>query len=132
MPCTTRTSKRGRPGWLTPNVRVLCGVSFLQDAASELLYPILPIFLTVTLGAPVAVVGAVEGAAEGVAALTKLATGHVADRSSKRPLIALGYGLAAVGKLILALAGTWPIVLAARCVDRLGKGIRGTPRDAPC
>jgi len=132
MPGTTRTSKRGRPGWLTPNVRVLCGVSFLQDAASELLYPILPIFLTVTLGAPVAVVGAVEGAAEGVAALTKLAAGHVADRSSKRPLIALSYGLAAVGKLILALAGTWPIVLAARCVDRLGKGIRGTPRDAPC
>jgi len=130
MPGTTRTSKRGRPGWLTPNVRVLCGVSFLQDAASELLYPILPIFLTVTLGAPVAVVGAVEGAAEGVAALTKLAAGRVADRSSKRPLIALGYGLAAVGKLILALAGTWPIVLAARCVDRLGKGIRGTPRDA--
>ncbi len=90
MPCATRTSKRGRPGWLTPNVRVLCGVSFLQDAASELLYPILPIFLTVTLGAPVAVVGAVEGAAEGVAALTKLAAGRVADRSSKRPLIALG------------------------------------------
>jgi len=130
MPGTTRTSRRGRPGWLTPKVRVLCGVSFLQDAASELLYPILPIFLTVTLGAPVAVVGAVEGAAEGVAALTKLAAGRVADRSSKRPLIALGHGLAAVGKLILALAGTWPIVLAARCVDRLGKGIRGTPRDA--
>jgi len=60
-----------RAGWLTPNVRVLCGVSFFQDAASELLYPILPIFLTVTLGAPVAVVGAVEGAAEGVAALSK-------------------------------------------------------------
>jgi len=109
---------------------VLCGVSFLQDAASELLYPILPIFLTVTLGAPVAVVGAVEGAAEGVAALTKFAAGRLADRRRKRPLIAIGYGLAAIGKLILAAAGTWPVVLAARCVDRLGKGVRGAPRDA--
>ncbi|MDQ2723000.1 MAG: MFS transporter [Actinomycetota bacterium] len=129
MPATT-PMRRGRPGWLTPNVRVLCGVSFLQDAASELLYPILPIFLTVTLGAPVAVVGAVEGAAEGVAALTKLAAGRLADRTRKRPLIALGYGLAAVGKLILAVAATWPVVLTARCVDRLGKGVRGAPRDA--
>ncbi len=130
MPWRTRTTRRGRPAWLTANVRVLCGVSFLQDAASELLYPILPIFLTVTLGAPIAVVGAVEGAAEGVAALTKLAAGRLADRRHKRPLIAIGYGLAAIGKLILAAAGTWPVVLAARCVDRLGKGVRGAPRDA--
>jgi len=130
MPGRTRIARRGRPAWLTANVRVLCGVSFLQDATSELLYPILPIFLTVTLGAPVAVVGAVEGAAEGVASLTKLAAGRLADRGRKRPLIALGYGLAAVGKLILAVAGTWPVVLAARCVDRLGKGVRGAPRDA--
>jgi len=130
MPGRTRTPRRGRPAWLTANVRVLCGVSFLQDAASELLYPILPIFLTVTLGAPIAVVGAVEGAAEGVAALTKLAAGRLADRRHKRPLIAIGYGLAAIGKLILAAAGTWPVVLGARCVDRLGKGVRGAPRDA--
>jgi len=125
-----RSTRRGRPPWFTANVRVLCGVSFLQDAASELLYPILPIFLTVTLGAPVAVVGVVEGAAEGVAALTKLAAGRLTDHSGKRPLIAVGYGLAALGKLILAVAGTWPVVLAARCVDRLGKGVRGAPRDA--
>lgn len=116
--------------WLTPNVRTLSGVSFLQDAASELLYPILPIFLTVTLGAPVAVVGAVEGLAEGVAALTKLISGRLADRRARRPLIALGYGLAAVGKVLIAVAGAWPVVLAGRCVDRVGKGIRGAPRDA--
>lgn len=72
----------GRRGWLTPNVRVLSGVSFLQDAASELLYPILPIFLTVTLGAPAAVVGVVEGVAEGVASVTKLLSGRVADRTA--------------------------------------------------
>ena len=116
--------------WLTPNVRTLSGVSFLQDAASELLYPILPIFLTVTLGAPAAVVGAVEGVAEGVSALSKLVFGRLADGRTKRPFIALGYGLAAVGKVFIAVATAWPIVLAGRAIDRVGKGIRGAPRDA--
>jgi MFS family permease len=116
--------------WLTPNVRTLSGVSLLQDAASEMLYPVLPLFLTGVLGAPVAVVGAVEGAAEGVAAFTKLAAGRLADRRARRPLIAIGYGLAAVGKVMIALAVVWPVVLAGRCVDRVGKGIRGAPRDA--
>lgn len=116
--------------WLTRNIKVLCGVSFLQDAASELLYPILPIFLTTVLGAPPAVVGAIEGLAEGVASLTKVAAGRLADRFSRRPLIAAGYGLAALGKLLIALATTWPLVLIARCTDRLGKGLRGAPRDA--
>ena len=124
------TTTRGSRPWLTRNVRVLSGVSLLQDAASEMLYPVLPIFLTVTLGAPAAVVGAVEGAAEGVAALARIVTGRLADRQRKRPLIAVGYGLAAFGKLLIAVAFTWPLVLVARCVDRLGKGIRGTPRDA--
>jgi MFS family permease len=116
--------------WLTPNVRTLSGVSFLQDAASELLYPVLPIFLTVTLGAPVAVVGLVEGLAEGVAAVTKLLAGGLSDGRRKRPFIAVGYGLAAVAKLLIAVATVWPLVLLARCVDRLGKGVRGAPRDA--
>jgi MFS family permease len=116
--------------WLTPNVRALSGVSFLQDAASELLYPVLPIFLTVTLGAPAAVVGAVEGVAEGVSALAKLLLGRLSDGRSKRPFIALGYGLAAIGKVLIAVATVWPVVLAGRGVDRVGKGIRGAPRDA--
>ena len=116
--------------WLTRNVRVLSAVSFLQDAASELLYPLLPIYLTVVLGAPPAVVGAVEGAAEGAASVTRLAVGPLGDRFAKRPLIATGYGMAALGKLIVAAAGAWPGVLAGRVVDRLGKGIRGVPRDA--
>jgi MFS family permease len=115
---------------LTPNVRVLCGVSFLQDTASELVYPILPIFLTVTLGAPAAAVGIVEGVAEGIAALSKIAAGRVGDRRAKRPLIGFGYGLAALGKLVIAVAGSWPLVLVGRGVDRVGKGIRGAPRDA--
>jgi len=116
--------------WLTRNVRVLSAVSFLQDAASELLYPLLPIYLTSVLGAPAAVVGAVEGVAEGAASLTKLAAGPLGDRYSKRPLIATGYGMAALGKVMVAAAGGWAGVLAGRVVDRLGKGIRGAPRDA--
>ena len=116
--------------WLTRNVRVLSAVSFLQDAASELLYPLLPIYLTAVLGAPAAVVGAVEGVAEGAASLTKLAAGPLGDRFARRPLIATGYGMAALGKVIVAAAAAWPGVLAGRVVDRLGKGIRGAPRDA--
>jgi MFS family permease len=116
--------------WLTRNVRVLSAVSFLQDAASELLYPLLPIYLTVVLGAPPSVVGAIEGAAEGAASVTKLAVGPLGDRFAKRPLIATGYSMAALGKVIVAVAGAWPGVLAGRVVDRLGKGVRGAPRDA--
>ena len=116
--------------WLTRNVRVLSAVSFLQDTASELLYPLLPIYLTSVLGAPAAVVGAVEGVAEGAASLTKLVAGPLGDRYSRRPLIATGYGMAALGKVMVAAAGGWPGVLAGRVVDRLGKGIRGAPRDA--
>ena len=116
--------------WLTRNVRVLSAVSFLQDTASELLYPLLPIYLTSVLGAPVAVVGAVEGAAEGAASITKLAAGPLGDRFARRPLIATGYGMAALGKVMVAAATAWSGVLAGRVVDRLGKGIRGAPRDA--
>lgn len=120
----------GRRRWLSRNLLVLCGVSFLQDAASELLYPILPIFLTSVLGAPVVAVGAVEGIAEGIASIAKVGSGRIADKIARRPLIALGYGLAALSKLIIAVATTWPIVLGARSLDRLGKGVRGAPRDA--
>lgn len=121
---------RSGPPWLTRNVRVLSGVSFLQDAASELLYPLLPIYLTAVLGAPASVVGAIEGVAEGAASLTKIAAGPLGDRFARRPLIAAGYGMAALGKVIIAVATAWPGVLAGRVVDRLGKGIRGAPRDA--
>jgi MFS family permease len=116
--------------WLTRNLKVVSAVSLMQDAASELLYPLMPILLTSVLGAPAAVVGAVEGIAEGVAAGTKVVAGRVSDRFRKKPLVALGYGLAALGKVLVAAAGIWQVVLAGRAVDRLGKGIRGAPRDA--
>jgi MFS family permease len=118
-----------RPWW-TRNVLVLSVVSLLQDAASELLYPILPIFLTRVLGAPAAVVGLVEGLAEAGASGTRLVAGRLADRYPRRRLVGAGYGLAALGKVLIALGTAWPAVLAGRCVDRLGKGVRGAPRDA--
>lgn len=115
---------------LTRNIYVVSGVSFLQDTASELLYPVLPIFLTVVLGAQPAVLGAIEGIAEGTAAAMKTVSGRLADVRRRRPLIGAGYGISAFGKLLLALAGGWPMVLVARFVDRTGKGLRGPPRDA--
>lgn len=128
QPTTDPTSRR--PSWLTRNLLAVSVVSFLQDTASDMLYPILPIFLTVTLGAPAALVGIVEGVAEAVAALTKVRAGRWADRHRRKPLIGAGYGLAAAGKVIVAAAGAWPVVLAGRCLDRFGKGMRGAPRDA--
>lgn len=118
-----------RPWW-TRNVKILSAVSLLQDAASELLYPVLPLFLTGVLGAPAAVVGLIEGLAEAAASATRLVAGRLADRYPRRRLVGAGYGLAALGKLVIALAGAWPAVLVGRCVDRLGKGVRGPPRDS--
>ena len=116
--------------WRTRNLKVLTAVSFTQDAASELLYPILPLFLTATLGAPPAAVGAIEGAANGASALMKMVSGRLSDRIARKPLIFIGYGAAAVGKFLVAIALVWPVVLLGRIVDRIGKGVRSTPRDA--
>jgi MFS family permease len=120
---------RRRP-WLTRNVKVLSGVSLAQDAASELMYPLLPVLLTTTLGAPAAVVGLVEGVAEGVAAALKYLSGRLSDRVGRKPAILTGYSLAAIGKVVVAAATAWGAVLLGRVVDRIGKGIRGAPRDA--
>jgi len=119
-----------RPNWLTRNVVVLSLVSLTQDAASELLYPLLPLLLTVVLGAPAVIVGVTEGLAEGAAALTKYLSGKYSDRVGRKPLVTSGYGLAALGKVAVAAATVWPVVVVGRVVDRLGKGIRGAPRDA--
>ncbi|MDQ1520269.1 MAG: hypothetical protein QOI55_1342 [Actinomycetota bacterium] len=115
---------------LPHNVIVLSWVSFFQDAASEMLYPVIPLFLTGTLGAPVAVVGLIEGLAEGTASVMKAVSGRLADRRARRPMIGAGYGLSSVAKLLIGFAFAWPMVLIARVVDRFGKGIRTSPRDA--
>jgi MFS family permease len=120
----------GLRGWLTRNLKVISGVSFLQDMAYGLLYPVLPIFLTVTLGAAPAIVGLIEGVADGASSIMKVVAGRLSDRYRRRPLIGLGYGLTTLGKVLLAMAGSWPTVLVARCGDRLGKAVRSAPRDA--
>lgn len=120
----------GRRPWLTRNLVVLSWVSLFQDTASELLYPVLPIFLTSVLGAPVAVVAVTEGVADGVASISKLVSGRLADRRSRKRFVAWGYGMAAGAKMLIAAATVWPLVLVARVIDRVGKGVRGAPRDA--
>lgn len=116
--------------WLNRNVWTLSWVSFLQDAASEMLYPLMPILLTSVLHAPAAIVGAIEGAAEGIAAATKLASNRINRFVPRKVMVLAGYSAAAFGKLIIAMAGAWPLVLAGRLTDRVGKGLRSAPRDA--
>ena len=106
-------------------------VSLFADISGDLVYPIVPLFLATTLGAPMTVVGLVEGIADGASNVFKVGSGWHSDRSGRRrPLITLGYGLAALGKVLLAIAVHWGVVLVARSGDRVGKGIRGAPRDA--
>jgi len=106
-------------------------VSLFMDMSSEMIHGLLPLFLTTTLGASALVVGLIEGLGEATAQITKLFSGVMSDRSGKRkPLAVLGYGLSAVTKPLFALAGAPVWILAARLADRVGKGIRGAPRDA--
>jgi len=106
-------------------------VSFLTDVASEMIYPLLPGFLTRTLRAGPAALGLIEGTAEATASVTKMVSGWWSDRLRRRkPLIVLGYAIAAVARPLVGLASVWTQVLAIRFADRLGKGIRTSPRDA--
>ena len=123
-------------GWLSrlrtldPNVRTLGLVSLLADLSSEIAYPLFPIFVTGVLGAPVALLGLIEGVAEATASVTKYPFGQAADYTGRRkPFVLAGYSLGAIGKLIIALAAGWPLALAGRFTDRLGKGMRTAPRD---
>jgi MFS family permease len=116
---------------LPTNVYAIGLVSFLNDASSEIIYPLLPLFLALSLGASPAAIGLIEGAAESVSSLLKLFAGYFSDRLGRRKgLVVFGYGLASVARTTLAFVGTWPEALVARLADRVGKGIRGAPRDA--
>ena len=113
------------------NVKALSAVSFLTDVSSEMIYPLLPVFLTGVLGANASFIGAIEGAAETTAALLKLASGWWSDRVRKRkPLVVLGYGIATFMRPLVAIAQSASQVLFIRVADRVGKGIRNSPRDA--
>ncbi len=116
---------------LPRTVWILGIVSLLMDLSSEIYHALLPAFLTVTLGLPVVAMGAIDGVAEATANFSKLVSGRLSDRQQRRkPWILLGYGLAAFSKPLFPLAqGALP-VMGARFVDRIGKGIRGAPRDA--
>ncbi len=106
-------------------------VSLFMDVSSEMIHALLPLFLTVGLGASVALVGLIEGVAESAASIVKVFSGHLSDRIGRRkPLLVAGYGLAALTKPLFALAGAPAVVFAARFADRIGKGLRGAPRDA--
>lgn len=113
------------------NVIALGVVSFLTDVSSEMIYPLLPVFLAAVLGANASFIGAIEGAAETTAALLKLASGWWSDRVRRRkPLVVLGYGIASVARPLVAIAQSASQVLVIRVSDRVGKGIRNAPRDA--
>lgn len=116
---------------LPRTVFVLAAVSLLTDASSEMIYPLLPLFLSSVLGASATALGAIEGAAESVAALLKLGSGVWSDRLTRRkPLVVAGYGLASLVRPLIGLAQSAWQVGALRVTDRVGKGIRTSPRDA--
>lgn len=116
---------------LPRTVWVLGFVSLLMDLSSEIYHSLLPVFITSILGLPVVALGAIDGVAEATASFAKLLSGRLSDRSRRRkPWVLLGYGLAALSKPLFPLASGAAPLIAARFIDRIGKGIRGSPRDA--
>jgi MFS family permease len=114
-----------KPVWL------LGWVSLATDSATEAIYPLLPFFLTRVLGAGAVSLGILEGAADAVNSILKIASGRIADRSPrKRPLVLFGYGVSSIARPFIAITTTWTQVFLVRVLDRVGKGVRGAPRDA--
>ncbi len=127
----TKTTTAGWRKGLTRNVVILGFVSLLNDGASEMIYPLLPAFLTAVLGAGPEALGVIEGIAESTASLLKLYSGYLSDRVKKRKgWIVAGYALSNVIRPLIALSTSWLQVLALRFSDRVGKGLRTSPRDA--
>jgi MFS family permease len=136
----TQTTKAETPRTTGPlrgisrNVVTLGWVSFLTDVASEMLYPILPLFLVGTLGASPALLGLIDGIADGISSGLRWVTGALSDRVRRRkPFVVAGYTLSAVSKPVMGLSSVavgWPLFLVGRCADRLGKSIRTSARDA--
>lgn len=116
---------------LPPTVWTLGVVSLLNDSASEMIYPLVPLYLSSVLMAGPRALGLIEGLAEATASLLKLFSGVVVDRTQRtKPWLVVGYGLATIGRPLIALATSWPALLAIRLADRIGKGLRSSPRDA--
>lgn len=116
---------------LNMTIKKLGAVSFFADVASEMLYPITPIFLAKVLGASMTSIGLIEGCAEAAASLMKTYSGSLSDKISKRkPFVVIGYLLGAISKPLIGISTSWIHVLFARGIDRTGKGLRSAPRDA--
>lgn len=116
---------------LPPSVWLLGWVSFFTDLASEAIYPLLPLFLTRVLGAGAMSLGIIEGAAEAANSVLKVISGRLSDRwNTRKPIVLFGYSLSSIVRPLMALATSWLHVLVLRFTDRMGKGIRGAPRDA--
>jgi MFS family permease len=121
---------RGIPG-INRNVVALGFTSLLTDVSSEMLIPVLPLFVTTVLGASVASLGVIEGVAESTSSLLRLGSGWLSDHLGRRkPLVVFGYGISGAAKAAMAAATSWPAVLGLRFTDRVGKGLRSPPRDA--
>ena len=109
----------------------LGAVSFLTDLSSEMIYPLLPLFLTTVLGTGAFAIGLIEGIAEMTASVFKIISGYLTDRSGKRrPYVVWGYTLSSIARPVIGLVRLWPLVLVIRFIDRIGKGVRTSPRDA--
>src|SRR5690348_14040437 len=133
--CLSSAAPRWRPMASRPplprNVWVLGFASLFMDLSSEIYHALLPAFVTMVLGLPVTALGAIDGVAEATANFAKLFSGRLSDRSLRRkPWIMGGYGLAALSKPLFPLATSAVTLMLARFADRIGKGIRGSPRDA--
>ena len=116
---------------LDRNVYVAGAVSFFMDVSSEMVYPLLPVFLSSVLGVNKSVIGLIEGIAESTASLLRVFSGWLSDRLGRRKgLMTAGYAISGLSRPIIATAGAWHQVLGARFIDRFGKGIRNAPRDA--
>ena len=122
---------REKTTFFISNIVLLGLVSFFTDISTEMIYPILPLYLTSVLGASPAIIGIIEGIAESLASIIKLVSGIIADKfGNKKRLAFLGYSSSLINKIVILFAGTWTGVLLARIIDRFGKGIRTAPRDA--
>ena len=120
-----------QPSPLPRPVRLLGWVSLLTDAATEAVYPLLPVFITQVLGGPPVALGIVEGAADATSSALKIVAGRWSDRLGvRKPIVLLGYGLSSAVRPFMAVATSWAHVFAIRLTDRVGKGLRGAPRDA--
>jgi MFS family permease len=119
------------PDPLPKPVRPLGWVSLLTDAATEAVYPLLPVFITQVLGGPPVALGIVEGAADATSSALKIVSGRWSDRlGARKPIVLLGYSLSSLVRPFIAITSTWAHVFAIRVIDRVGKGLRGAPRDA--